>query len=330
MYKTRNLGVTLSELVPVADRFIISGPPGIGKSEITQQVLTSLGYKWYETRLYEQGESAAGFPSVHNDTAIFMRPFWFKELQEGDYDALLLDDFHLVPSEIQKYLYKLLTHNQLHHYKIDKPIKVFLIGNFKVESADSCEVQSPIMSRCSMFMEYEPDIRVWVRYAVESGEFDPRVIAFVQANPELLYTEDPGTTEMFPCPRSYKELSRIVRGTNNPIYARGVIGARAGAIFEEFWSLLNKSLEEVFGSVTPESPMKDKVVASLILAREYVSATIELKRKILDFLIATLPQECQFLFARSAFDSMKFQFIKEMETLAPTLQKNLLEIAQLL
>ncbi|RLB74483.1 MAG: hypothetical protein DRH06_09605 [Deltaproteobacteria bacterium] len=319
MYRTNDLYTTLKESLEIHDNILISGPPGIGKSEITYQVGEELGLKVYETRLYEQGETAVGLPILESDKRVthFTKPFWFHELESGDYDVLFLDDFHLVVPGIQKYLYRTLTSRMLHDYKLNKRIKIIVAGNFSIDSADASPIQSPIMSRFDLAIKYEPTIDVFLDWALKSPRFDTRVLAFLKSNPDFLYTNDPPTSEMFPCPRTWEYVSREISATNKPDKVPGIVGERAGRIFQEFWTLLDRNPEDILSQSPDSLEPQELVAAAFILARYYVEKWGNEKKEsqILKF-VHKFPKDILFLFARTVTAKLSMKFIRKLQNKA--------------
>jgi len=317
LYRTNDLYTVLKESLEAHDNILISGPPGIGKSEITYQVCEELGLRMYETRLYEQGETAVGLPIIDSSKGVtrFTKPFWFHELETGSFDVLFLDDFHLVVPGIQKYLYRTLTSRMLHDYKLSKGIKIIVAGNFSIDSADASPIQSPIMSRFDLAIKYEPTIDTFLNWALKSPRFDTRVLAFLKSNPDLLYTSDPPTSEMFPCPRTWEYVSREISATNKPDKVTGIVGERAGAIFQEFWALLDRDPEEILRQDPNFMEAQELVASAFILARYFVDKWGDEKKEaqILNF-VGRYPKDILFLFARTVTSKLSTQFIRKLQS----------------
>jgi len=318
MYQTNDLYSLLKESLKHHNNILISGAPGVGKSEITYQVCQDLGLKLYETRLYELGETAAGLPILdkENKRMDFAKPFWFEDVLEGNYDALFFDDFHQVVQAIQKYLYRTLTSRMLHNYQLPENIKIIVAGNFELDSANSSPIQSPIMSRFDLAIKYEPSIDNFLKWASSNKKFDTRVLAFLKAHPDLLYTPDPPTSEMFPCPRTWEYVSKEISVSNKPDLVPGIVGPRAGGIFQEFWSLLDKEPEDILKIEPNELEAQEQVAATFILAKYYISnfrRNEQVTDRILNY-ISKFPSDILFLFARTVVMSLQMKFINEIRT----------------
>jgi len=312
MIITNDLVKDLESLIEVHDVIAISGAPGIGKSEIAYQVAEKLGLKMLEVRLYEQGETAVGLPKLKQEVTEFSKPWWVKELEENQYDILFLDDFHLVPSGIQKFLYRLLMDRHLHNYKI--PVqKIILAGNFDISSAGATFIQSPVMGRIELMMKYTPNIDNFMKWARKQiNRFDTRVLAFLTSNADLLYEEDPAPTTKYPSPRTWEHLSRNISKFNRPDYAVGIVGSRAGARFSDFWEFLNKSPQEILKS--KDLDPKEQVVAALVLSSEFTKVFKEkAKRKYRDqiclFVADKLDKDIVFLFSRYCYEQLESEYV---------------------
>lgn len=270
MFRTNDLEKVLKEVLPYAENILISGAPGIGKSEIIYQVAKKLDMSVYEIRLYEQGDAAVGYPKVSSITS-FTKPFWFKEIEERRPDIVLFDDFHLVDSSIQKFLYRMLTSRRIHNYGLSYNPKIIFAGNFNLDSAGACEVQSPVMSRFDIAIHFEPEPERFINWGFESGRIDERVLAFIKANPDLLYTPDPPTTKMYPCPRAWEKLSKVLKATDNPNFATGIVGEEAGAKFIDFWPLLAMKPEEILARDPENLTFSERVAAIYVIANPLIA-----------------------------------------------------------
>ena len=306
---THDLYYDLQELLKIHDVIAISGAPGIGKSEIAYQVAEKLGLKMLEVRLYEQGDTAAGLPILNNKVMEFSKPWWFVELEENCHDILFLDDFHNVQPSIQRFFYRLLTDKMLHNYKLDPKLKIILAGNFDIDSAGSAQIQSPIMGRIESFIEFKPTIDNFLKWAdLQIDRFDTRVLAFLRANPDLLYEPDPAPTTKYPSPRTWEHLSKSVSFLNSPKYAQSIVGIKAGSVFEDFWEYLSKDVDEILDT-EPES-IQQQVIYSIVLASAYQLANKTKRNRILKYISNHMSQDVIFLFARNVFEREGFSFIK--------------------
>ncbi len=267
MFKTKNLSKTLKSIVLFCDNILISGAPGIGKSEIVYNVCEEKGLSLYEVRLYEQGESAIGFPRVDREVTTFTKPFWFARIEKECPDVLLFDDFHLVDSSIQKYFYRFLSSRTIHDFQLPYSPKLIVAGNFNVETASASELQSPVSTRFDIMIHYEPELDTFVEWATKTNRIDKRLIAFIMAEPEALYTPDPPVTTMYPCPRTWEKLSKLIEHTGDASVAPGVIGPKYGSKLIDFWKLLSKEPEEIIEESPKSLKTSEAVCACYILAR---------------------------------------------------------------
>ena len=318
-----NLEEFLEETLPIHNNIAISGSTGIGKSEILYQVCRKLDLSVLEVRLYEQGESCAGLPSVRNEITQFTKPFWWDELERGHQNVLFLDDFHLVVPGLQKFLYKILTHRQLHNYK-SHDFKVIIAGNFNLESAEASDIPSPIMSRIEVWADYNPSTRNFLRWAGKTSRIDYRVCSYLMINEGALYSGDPPVTKKFPCPRTWEMLSKNLKMTNSPKYAPAIIGIEEGTRFIDFWKFLDTPLEDILSSV-PEN-QNDKVKAATALASYSKPSATQKMGRILKFVERKLDPESQFLYCKGVYDLQSSQrsiFLKLIQKEAPKLVQNL-------
>ena len=313
----------LTETLTIHNNIAVSGSTGIGKSEILYQVAKELNMSVLEVRLYEQGESCAGLPMIRSELTQFTKPFWWDELTRGQYDILFLDDFHLVVPGLQKFLYKILTHRQLHNYKAHD-FKLVIAGNFNIESAEASEIPSPIMSRIEVWGDYKPSTRNFLRWAGRSSRIDFRVCSYLMINEGALYTEDPPVTKKFPCPRTWEMLSKNLKVTQSPKYAPSIIGVEEGTRFIDFWKFLSTPLEEILAS--EPSNQNEKVRSATALVSYSKPSAAKTMKRILKFVDEKLDPESQFLYCKGVYDLHEKQrniFLKLLQNESPQLVQNL-------
>ena len=293
-----DLAYALNEVLDAADNVMISGAPGIGKSEITYEVCKKRRLKMLEVRLYEEGESAAGLPLVKNEVTCFTKPEWFHELETNSYNVVFFDDFHLVVSGIQAYLYRFLTSRMLHHYKIHRPLKVIVAGNFAIESASACEIQSPIMSRFNVFLNFVPSIDSFLSWAKSTDRIHSYVYGYLKLNPEDLYTADPQVNEMFPCPRAWETLSKF--GYKDLWkYAPSIVGSDVGSKFLDFLEIVKRSLNDLLKMRIDN--INQAVRCAIGLSNYFINSSERDRKRIMEKVLA-LHDEAQFLFAKFLVD----------------------------
>ncbi len=272
MYRIEG-GTALKEVLEKCIRnnlsLLVSGPPGVGKSEIFLQVVQGLADEIIsltpkEVRLYlmEPGE-AKGIPWLVEARTVWSRPDW---LPEKENSVLFFDDIHLVDEYNQSPLYELLLCRRLHGHGIPDSTRFVAAGNIGLSSASASEIMAPIMDRFDLFVEFIPTHKDFVTYAVKQ-KIDNRIINFLSSyGSDFLFTSDPGTSSKFPSPRSWFSLDKSLKAGFPIDVATGVVGIDAGARIIDAWEFLSSSLEEVLSRNFSGMELRDQVATAAFLS----------------------------------------------------------------
>jgi len=273
---------------------LISGPPGAGKSEITQQAAQELGMPVDEIRLYlmEPGE-AKGLPDIRGDATFWTRPDW---LPRDGARVLFFDDIHLAQEQLQSPLFELLLCRRLHGHKTSSETRFIAAGNLSIHSAGASEILAPVMDRFNVAVEYRPTVEDFIRYATAQG-VSSKISAFLLSYKEYLYDADPPTSQKFHSPRSWFNLDKVLKAGYDIHVAVGVVGKAAGTKFIDSYPILGKSVNELL-RMKPESE-KDRVVLAAALSRHKPNP------RILDFVAKNLHPEAQMAYVTG---SITFHF----------------------
>jgi len=318
----RNLKKFLLKCLEDNFSVIISGPPGVGKSEIVAQACNEIGLPYHEIRLYlmEPGE-AKGLPDIDRESrrTFWTRPDWLPEEREV---VLVADDIHLATEQLQSPLFELLLCRRLHGHTVSEGTRFVAIGNLSLQSAGANEILAPIMDRFDFGLEFRPTPEDFAEYAHSQG-VDSKVIAFVLSHPEYLFTSEPPTSRKFASPRSWFSLSRALQRGFPKDVAIGVVGEEAGSRFIDAWPILGLGPKDLLRH-KPQSA-KDQVVIASALARYTPD------EEILAFVERELHEDAQFCYFKSLYifhrDAM-IKLLREQNRLVTELSRKILDILE--
>jgi len=325
MYKVEG-GAALKKLIKICIKnnrsMLISSPPGCGKSEITEQCCEELGMNLVEERLYlkEPGE-AKGIPDVKEDSSGGLRTIWSRPswLPEKENTVLFFDDCHLNLEIQQSALFELLLKRSINGHRTPDSTRFIAAGNFSTSGSGAQEILAPVMNRFDLCVEFTPTVNDFVTYA-QAKKVNPKLLAFLMANPDYLFTAEPDPTTPFHSPRSWMNLDRNLK-IGLPIEtAVGTIGYLAGTKLVDSWEMLNRSKEEIMAR--PPMTFKDQVVAAAILS------TYPVEKKILEWVQKNLTEESKFFYLRSAYLNQKHALLSFMND--PAFDKMFKEIVSIL
>ncbi|MEM1520370.1 MAG: AAA family ATPase [Candidatus Bathyarchaeia archaeon] len=226
------------------DRVLLYGPPGVGKTEIIQQLAMKeaeeLGRKFVD--LSEADESIIreiiqnpkefyvffrlvaphtfpediGFPHKTTKAGISFSKiipldtyaiFALKDIK----GTLFIDELTNVARDDQMAMfYSLILEKQLGPIKLNRDVKIFAAGNPPEWSKASSELPEPILSRVTTLYVEPPTIDEWIEYMNKNygDKWDRRIAAFLKIYPEdLLKKPKRGRTIGYPTPRSWTLLA---------------------------------------------------------------------------------------------------------------------------
>jgi len=266
----------LKEILKVAFEsnlsILITGPPGIGKSEIFVQCVNEINedtnpetpFTAEEVRLYlmEPGE-AKGIPWLVNGETVWSRPSW---LPKNENAVFFFDDIHNVNEYSQSTLYELLLCRRLHGHKVPDSTRFVAAGNLGLASANSSEIASPIMDRFDICVEFTPSLDSFLEYAV-SQDFNDKLLAFLNSyGKDFFFTSDPPPSEKFPSPRSWFSCHNALQAGLGVDVSTGIVGVEAGARLIDAWAFLNRTLKDVLNEDPESLNLKDQVGSAAFLA----------------------------------------------------------------
>ena len=275
---------------------LILGAPGIGKSQISQNVARKRNCKFIDFRLLTMSETdlkGIPFPSDDNKTAIFLHPDIFPdEERDGKEGILLLEELTSANRNLMSTMYQLVLDRQLGTYTLPDGWTVVATGNREEDSGEFYVMPAPLADR---FLIYElansgsEFIDEWISWAY-SNDVSVEIIAYVRKFSNSLHDFDADLHEegmiVFPTPRSWASLSDVIEYDKTisdtlTEQAKGMILASVGPVhgsqFISFYSYRNNlpNLDDILNG-RPFTPIgKDQenelalTISSLIdLAKE--------------------------------------------------------------
>ena len=219
--------------------WMLHGRPGIGKTEIVQQLASEIGAVLHDLRLTTiEPQDLRGLPFFDLEAR---RTVWFRPEDLPDDptrpSVLFLDELTAAAPHLQPTVYGLLQERRVGPHKLPDSCFLVAAGNMVEDGAIAYEMGTALSDRL-IHLRLEADADDWLRnYAVPQG-LNPAVIAFIRTRPDCLDTTETALRrgEMIACtPRSWARVSQILtaipeRGLRN-IAIAGVLGEAVAAEF---------------------------------------------------------------------------------------------------
>ncbi len=219
--------------------WMLHGRPGIGKTDIVQQLADETGSRLFDLRLTTiEPQDLRGLPFYDHETR---RTVWYRpEDLPDDPDTpaiLFLDELTAAAPTLQPTVYGLLQERRVGRHRLPDTTFIVAAGNAVEDGALAYEMGTALSDRL-IHLSIRADAMDWLtRYAVPLG-LHPAVTAFIRTRPDLLETTEDALRrgQMIACtPRSWARASTILNSVNDKvlrdILLAGTLGEAAAAEF---------------------------------------------------------------------------------------------------
>jgi len=281
------LDILLTAAMPARKPVIVTGAPGVGKTQIIRQVTARLGFNLVLSHpAVEDPTVPAGFPFPSPDgTHATFLPFGntFKVLQAdgGPITVWFLDDFGQATNATQAGYMQFLLGGQLGEHKLPDNVVMILATNRRIDRANVGGILETVKSRAVTIVNLVPDLNDWCIWAFANG-IDPILIAFLRFRPDLLCAFEP-TADLTnsPLPRTWENFNEILswglpKGLRSKALG-GSTGVPATTEYEAFESMF-KQLPNIDGILLdpdnakiPDSPGALYAVTTALASKVNVS-----------------------------------------------------------
>ena len=200
---------------------ILTGSPGIGKSDIVRQIAKNWNLELIDVRMSTfDPVDLNGFPSIGDRRAKYI-PFDTFPL-EGDLlpkgkDGWLifLDELSSAPLSVQAAAYKLILDGEVGNYPLHENVAIVAAGNSMADKAIANRMGTAMQSRL-IHIDLYVDIKDWLIWASQNN-IDHRIMGYLNHVPTNLHKFDPSHDDKtFACPRTWEFLSDLIDGVDTP------------------------------------------------------------------------------------------------------------------
>ena len=219
--------------------WMLHGRPGIGKTEIIQQLADRTGAMLFDLRLTTiEPQDLRGLPYYDHAAA---KTVWYRPEDLPDDPArpaiLFLDELTAAAPSLQPSVYGLLQERRVGRHRLPEATFVVAAGNGVEDGAIAYEMGTALSDRL-IHLNLRAEASDWLaRFAVPKG-LHPAVIAFIRTRPDLLETSEDALRrgQMIACtPRSWARVSAILGAVPDrrlrDVMISGTVGEAAAAEF---------------------------------------------------------------------------------------------------
>ena len=190
------------------------GPPGIGKSDLVQQIGADTDREVIDVRLaLWEPTDIKGIPYFDSNAGTMT---WAPPAElptDPDSKAILfLDELNSAPPAVQAAAYQLILNRKVGTYVLPKGVDIVAAGNRDGDKGVTYRMPAPLANRF-VHLEMKVDFDDWQDWATLHG-INPEVVGYIGYAKQDLYVYDPKSpSKSFATPRSWSFVSDLVSDT---------------------------------------------------------------------------------------------------------------------
>ncbi|KKL93760.1 hypothetical protein LCGC14_1871490 [marine sediment metagenome] len=232
--KATQLATFLASAIAKRLPVLLVGPPGVGKTDISNQAAAQAGAKLLVSHpVVSDPTDAKGLPWVGKDgkSATFLP---FGEMKQAidatELTVWLLDDLGQAQPAVQASYMQLLLSRRINGHVLPDCVTFIAASNRRTDRAGVSGILEPVKSRFVSIITLEPSLDDWCQWAFTNADIPPELIAFLRFRPELLCKFTPSADlSNCPLPRTWHNAGKIL-GLQLPAAIEGE--ALGGAVGE--------------------------------------------------------------------------------------------------
>jgi hypothetical protein len=192
------------------------GPPGIGKSEVVQEIADELGGIVYDLRMAQmEPTDIRGIPYFNKD---INKMDWAAPVDLPDEETaskypvvvLFLDEMNSAPPAVQAAGYQLILNRRVGKYVLPKNVVIVAAGNRDSDKGVTYRMPMPLANRF-LHLEMRPDFTSWQNWAVNKG-IHKDVVGYLSFAKQDMYDFDSkSASRAFATPRSWCFVSDLLK-----------------------------------------------------------------------------------------------------------------------
>ncbi|MEW9920152.1 AAA family ATPase [Marimonas sp. MJW-29] len=219
--------------------WMLHGRPGIGKTEIVQQLAAETGARLFDLRLTTiEPQDLRGLPFYDHDAQCTV---WYPPEDLPDDSAqpaiLFLDELTAAAPALQPTVYGLLQERRVGQHPLPASTFIVAAGNTVEDGAVAYEMGTALSDRL-VHLSLRAEAGDWIENFAVPQQVHPAVTAFIRTRPDLLDTTEDALRrgEMIACtPRSWARVGTLMRAVPDKalrdVLIAGTLGEAAAAEF---------------------------------------------------------------------------------------------------
>jgi len=208
--------------------------PGIGKSQICEQIAAELKMDFIDIRLpllMPSDLMGLPYPDKEHKKANWLYPSFFPDQDSKKNHLILFDEIGNATMSVQNSCYRIILDRAVgEHYKFPKGVKMVAASNLITDASGVNRLSKALANRFTHFF-IEPELDSWKLWAMKN-KINDKVIAFLNFKSDLLSKKPNTEDQAFPTPRSWSKVSDFLNaGIVNEGVIEGTIGNGAASEF---------------------------------------------------------------------------------------------------
>lgn len=213
--------------------WMLHGRPGVGKSQIVQELADRIGARLFDLRLTTiEPQDLRGLPYYDHEAR---KTVWYRPEDLPDDPAepavLFLDELTAASPYLQPTVYGLLQERRVGQHKLPANVMILAAGNTVEDGAIAYEMGTALSDRL-IHMHVVADPRDWLENYAAPKSVSPAVMAFLRSRPDLLDTTDHALRQgdLIACtPRAWERASDILKAVADRTARQAMIAGTLGS-----------------------------------------------------------------------------------------------------
>lgn len=203
---------------------VLMGPPGVGKTAIASQVAERLGINFVSYSItHHTRQSALGLPYIdeatYDGTTYKVSRYTMSEIIASVYDSmertgvregiLFLDEINCASETLMPAMLQFLQYKTFGQHRLPTGWVIVCAGNPPAYNRAARDFDPAMLDRLKR-IDVEPDLDVWMEYAVTHGVHSA-ITSYLQAKPDRFYQLRAGVSHVrVVTARGWEDLSRML------------------------------------------------------------------------------------------------------------------------